>query len=962
MNTFISEIVDYVLGQIDEPGQVTVVFPNRRAGLFFTKELSKRIDKPIWMPKVSSFEDFVLSFSNLDKIDTLEGVFRLYESYRQINPKTESFDKFFFWGEMILRDFEEIDQYLAKGDQVFTSIESEKEIDEQFFFLDPEDRKIIESFWNTFLPKTTRTQDAFIETWKILKPVYDAFSSELLRLGKGYGGLIYREFLKQLDELPIEDGEVIIFAGFNALTAAEEKIISHFIDNQRAQIFWDYDDYYFSNPMQEAGFFLRQYVNKRVFNESFKKSTPTNLKGPKSIRATGVSLEVGQAKAMSEDLDQLLKSENFDPAETVIVLPKEHMMFPVLNAIPKDIESVNITMGYPLKDTPVFQLIDSMLWLQSTRRESVVHGSSFYNKPLIELMENPLLAVFSKQKLVEFMEQMKRRNLIYVYLDEIPIVDPVFELIFSKPTNPLSFLRVVLKALFDSGKWTIGALELEYITRFYDHVFRLESMIGERSEGLSYEFLIRFFRRLSKSLKIPFTGEPLAGLQVMGILETRNLDFKNVFILNMNEDSWPAPLRRGSFIPYSVRRAFGLPVHDHQDAIYSYLFYRLIQRAENVHFYYNTVSEFNVNGEISRLVQQLDFESGFEIKRRILANPIKVSKPEPIVIEKDGRILERMKRFTPDAQKWRSRLSPSALNTYLHCRLQFYFRYVEQLYEAEELQEDLDAMVFGNILHDSMEILYSQFTKTQKTDIIQPSDFFWLEQGIDGAVLKAFIKHYDVKNVSKFKYEGRNAIAARMIIKMIKTIFRHDQQYAPFKIIGLETDTKDGYTLDFKVPVNDTVVTIGLKGKIDRIDLKQGKIRVIDYKTGKDQKSYTTIESLVDREDKDRNKAAFQVFYYSYLFHKTSQEKYEKVEPGLFNSQDLFGDAFRWQLEETRGSKNGTPVSDFQPLSDRFEELLTQLLTEIWDKDVPFDQVQDERKCMYCPYKEICSRTLTSNS
>ncbi|CAE7944106.1 unnamed protein product [Symbiodinium sp. KB8] len=794
------------------------------------KAIGQLIDKPIWMPKVTSLE--------------------------------ESFDRFFFWGEMILRDFDEIDQYLVEADQLFTSIKSQKELDEEFYFLDEEELKVI-------------------------------------RLG--YGGQIYRLFWEGLKNDQIALSGNLILAGFNALTSAEA------------------------------------------------------ITSPKRFNAVGVSLEVGQVKALAEHLESLAGSADFVPEKTVIVIPNEYMLFPLLHAIPPTIEQLNITMGYPMKDTPVFSLLESLLQLQSSARENVIHGASFYHRPVIEILGHPLIHPIAEEQGEHITADITKRNLIFVYQSELKLPKRLFELIFSKPVRPLAYLLAILEELHHCWKVQGNDLELEFISRFYQHTAKLEEMIGQKAEQLSYDFLIKLFRRLSRSLKIPFSGEPLEGLQIMGVLETRNLDFENVFILNMNEGSWPAPPKKGSFIPYNIRKAFDLPVFEHQDSIYAYLFYRLLQRSRHVWFYYNTVSEFNVNGEMSRYIRQLAFETNHEIHYQILANPIAVTPAQPIHIEKSAEVMFKLGRFLVRKGEWTPRLTPSALDTYLYCRLRFYFKYVQELYEPDELQEELSPMVFGNILHDTMEILYKQFLKKKPDKIVEPNDFFWLESGVDGAINKAFIKHYDVKNETKFKLEGRNIIAAEIIRKTALKILHFDQQYAPFKILGLETSTKDGYTLDYPVTVNGKTLTIGIKGKIDRLDQKQGKVRVIDYKTGKDAKEFGSITSMIDRDDPKRNKAAFQVFFYSYLFYKTYTGEYTQIEPGLFNSRDLFDDRFSWQLIEKAG-RNANAVGEFRDYLEPFEEIVTELLSEIYHPDVPFDQVEDESKCRFCPYEEICGR------
>ncbi len=953
--TFISELASRILKESEgNLSEITVIFPNRRAGLFFRKALGKLIDKPIRTPRVTSMEDFVMRFSPYRKIETLEAVFQLYEVYKTHQKKEETFDSFFFWGEMILRDFDEIDQYLVNTQQLFTSIKTQKELDEEFYFLDEEDRAVIRAFWSSFLPKATGTQEAFLETWKILLPLYESFKQSLTKKNLAYGAMIYREVAEASDVLKSWEGGPVYFAGFNALTFAEEKIIKNFVQEHQARVVWDLDSYYFSNEKQEAGFFLRAYARDMSLGKTFPKEIPDRYKGSKIFEAIGVSLEVGQTKVLAEKLEQLTGEPDFGPDRTVVVLPHEHMLFPTLHAIPDAIDQVNITMGYPLKDTPVFSLLESVLTLQKLRKESLVNGVSFYYKPLVSLLEHPLLFALEEARIKQLIADIKKRNLIMLYREELELKHPIFRSVFQKPEHALKYLLEILRSLYDTWKEKGHDLELEFISQYYHQVQQLDQMIGERTGNLSYEFLIKLFRRLSRSLKIPFTGEPLNGLQVMGILETRNLDFENVFILNMNEDSWPAAARRGSFIPYNIRKAFDLPTFDHQDAIYAYLFYRLLQRANRVTFLYNTVSEFNVNGEISRLVQQLETESDFKIEKKILSNPIKTTPPDKIVIQKNALIRQKMQRFLEGyKERDASRFTPSALNTYLDCKLRFYFKYVEKLYEPDEVQEEMDPMVFGNILHNSMETLYKEFIKREKREIIYAEDLFWIREMVPGVLNKTFIDHYGIKNEKKFKLEGRSLIAAEVLKKFIYKILEYDKDYAPFRIIGLEASSREGYSIDIPILVEGNARKVRLKGIIDRLDIKEGKVRVIDYKTGRDAKDFVSVDSLIDPDDNGRNKAVFQVLFYSYLFLNKYDGEYQQIEPGIFNSRDLFDDEFEWKIYN-KGIK--APVNEYRQYHEEFETILTRLLTEIYDPEVNFDQTEDTKKCLFCPYKEICQR------
>ena len=957
MKSFIGDLAERLLTKYQDPRNLTVIFPNRRAGLFLQQELGKRIKQPIWLPHISSLEDFILAHSQFEKIESFESVLWLHEVYLNHQEKGEALDKFFFWGEMIIKDFEEIDQYGVDAHQLFTSIKSQKELDQEFYFLSEEDKKIITSFWATFLPKSSKNQDIFLETWKILKSIYVEYKSLLMAKGKAYIGMIYADFLVHLlgDDYP--DKGHLIFVGFNALTAVEERIIKHYVEHKGAEVLWDTDAYYLDDTSQEAGYFHRMYQKDRILGNTFEPEIANHISDPKSMTAIGVSLEVGQAKALGEKLSILMSEPHFRAEDVVIVLPNEYMLFPVLHALPKALNEINITMGFPLKDTPIYALLESILMLQNMRRLGA-NDDIFYHKPVIAILEHPLIYGLDVIRFKEFNAQIKKYNLIFVRGSQIPLNTTLLKLIFSKPENPLDYLLEILKTLEDQSEIEKDDLDRAFIHKYYQHILQLREVLGAQVDLLSYEFLIQLFQKISRSLKIPFSGEPLRGIQIMGILETRNLDFEYVFVLSMNENAWPAPPKSGSFIPYNIRRAFDLPTHEHQDAIYAYLFYRLLQRSREVVFYYNIISEFNVNGELSRLVKQLELESAHSIEKKILANPIGLPVKKEISVPKGYLVMKKLARFTMDFKTpYMSRLTPSALDTYLYCKLRFYYKYIAELYEEDQIQEELDALIFGNILHDAMEILYRQFMVVQKTDIVNATHFFWLREGVDGAINEAFHKHYRIKgDKKKIMIEGRNIIAAEIIKKMINKILDIDEKYAPFKILGLESGTKEGFSVDLPIEVNGRKQVIGLKGKIDRIDLRAGVLRVVDYKTGKDEKTFDTLASLIDPESTKRNKTAFQIFFYSYLVQSGYKGSYDRIEPSIFNSKHLFDDKFDWKLTQKEKGQAEIQVQSFAQYSDEFEQVLNELLTEIWDTEIPFDQTNDLKKCEYCPYNAICKR------
>ncbi len=948
-DTFLSEVARSVY-DTHQPdlNHVTVVFPNRRAGLFFQMYLSKMIDKPVWAPTILTLEEFVLEKSDLQVADPLTLIFELFKAFNTHQTVPETFERFYFWGEMLMKDFEELDKYLVGPDQLFIGIRNQKELDEAFYFLDEKDKKTIQSFWASFLPDASPSQSAFLKTWEILSPVYHTLTKSLKEKGIAYTGLIYREVATQIKELA--KGETVVFAGFNALTKAEELIIKHYVKAHKATVHWDMDAYYFQDEKQEAGSFLRDYAKDPILKKTFPDKTPSYFKqNLKKINVTGVSLEVGQAKAIGELIKNKIVEKQFNPEQTIVVLPQEHLLFPLLNSLPEEVTKLNVTMGYPLKETPLYSLVESILHLQSTMRYEQNIFQNFYYQPVIEILSHPYIGQSFPEETGKLLETIRKSNKIMIAKEELEEENELFQMIFQGikgGTAWCDYLVEILKQLYQNMDEVLG-LEREYLYQFYQIFHRLKEILAlhEVETGIEVDTFIKLFRQVTRSIKIPFEGEPLEGLQIMGVLETRNLDFEHVIMLSMNEGSLPADAKSGSFIPYNIRKAFAIPTFEQQDAIYSYLFYRLIQRADQLDFYHNTTSEFGLNGEISRYIRQLDHESGFDITEKLLANNASIADPVPITIVKDNKVLRTLSGYLSDG---RGRFSPSALNTYLDCKLKFYYRYIAKLYAPDDVQEEMDAAMFGNILHRAMEFIYDNLTKKRKPrKIVEPTDFFMLYSSIDDAIKVAFQDYYHLPSNRKLVLEGRNLVMFEVMQGFMKKVLEQDEKYAPFEIISLEGGSRQGYKIDF--PLADGR-KVGLKGIIDRIDRKEGIVRVLDYKSGKDDRNIGSKEAFFDRESKKRNKAAMQTFYYAMLYINKHGDD-ETIKPGIFNMRELFQKDFNESLMDDE-----LPLNDIRPYMEDFRKNLGVLLEEIYDQNDSFTQTEDTDKCKYCDYNGICRR------
>ncbi len=443
----------------------------------------------------------------------------------------------------------------------------------------------------------------------------------------------------------------------------------------------------------------------------------------------------------------------------------------------------------------------------------------------------------------------------------------------------------------------------------------------------------------------------------MGALETRNLDFENVFILSMNEGAFPAKSGANSYIPFNLRKGFGLPTIDQQDANYAYTFYRLLQRASNIYLFHNTEIGSNLNGEMSRYLFQLIYESNYDIVNTDLSNSIKPEVKLPITIQKTPQVLEKLFQYVLVDGIAQKRLAPSALSIYLDCRLKFYYRYILGLKENDAIQEKVDPAVFGNILHLIMEKLYGDIIATRNDKMIYKEDFEHLAKEVNNALIQAFSIYFSNSATDAYIFEGTDIIVSEIIKKYVARILAFDKTYAPFQILGLEANEKAGYIYNLPVYSNSKNILVGLKGVIDRIDLKDEVVRVIDYKSGSDKKEIETIESLFDRESTKRNKAAFQTFLYGLLFQSAHPHAEYEIMPAIFNIKEMFGENFDFRLKlKKEGLKGSDPINDVKPLLEPFTALLQDLLSEIYDPSIPFDQTNDLYKCSYCPYSGICHR------
>lgn len=960
---------------------LTIIFPNRRAILYFRKHLSSFLIKPAFAPKLITIEDYFFSLSNLKVPDKLELIHRLYVVYNEVvlnaslsrTVDPEPFHQFYFWGDMLLRDFDEADKYLVDASQLFKDLSHLKELDSSFDYLTEEQREFLTSFWGTFDENITENKRKFLNVWNRLHRLYETFKESLLRDQLAFEGMLQRDVAEKIETAVLVKGiktRQVVFAGFNALTKAEEKVISYHVHQELAEVYWDIDDYYVNNNAQEAGKFFREYQNHSVLGKTFPKELPSNLisgfktfvspegsveKLPetKSIKIYGAAQPVSQAKLMSQILKEALE-KGINPEETLIVLPDENLLLPVLHSVSGYIEKLNVTMGFPIGATPVFNLVEILVEMQINRK-----GMDFNHRQVLALLGHPYLIAEDAGVANAKRKEILNRNWVHVPMGYLASETQLHRSIF-KPVEDsiLLYLRTIIVAI--GNLESITDFDKEYILHFIKLLNRIQDIVGDafdinknvnvpdkqwtKAFNTSLKAFLRLFRQLVQAHKIPFSGEPLKGLQIMGVLETRNLDFKNVFILSLNEGSFPSFGSKNSYIPFSIRKAYSLPTVEYQDAMYAYLFYRMIQRAENIFLFYNTETDVLGQGESSRYLKQLIYESGLKMERKVLHDPVQPNLINPIVIEKDSSVIESLIKLSEGNIKFKG-ISPSALNTYIECRLRFYLRHVAKIKEPDEIEEDLDARVLGNFLHAVMELFYKRIQERKKNNRIEVQDFHNAADIVDQLIDEVFISSYQLEPDKPVVYEGQRLVVREVVKRFAHRILEMDKLYAPFFIEVLEQGG-----LAYTVSINQHPGAVVLSGKIDRVDRKDDLIRVIDYKTGKDKLDFESVASLFSRDGK-RNKAAFQTLLYALLFKANSPRTTHKIVPGLINRMNLFDKDFKFGLKVGK-----TFLEDVEPLLPEFDQHLKMLLEELYNPAVPFDQTTDVELCRYCAYQKICYR------
>ena len=953
MKGFLYSVTDFLYNKYQQKiSDFTIVFPNRRAGVFFTKYLSQISNKTMWMPQIITINEFAQKLSNLQLADKLTLTFELYKSYKKVYKSSENFDDFYSWGEMLLNDFDDVDKYLINTDDVFQNISSIKDLDFNFDYLSDEQIKVLKQFFANFHDgQITDKKESFLKIWNVLNPIYKDFNKNLSEKLIAYEGMIYRQMAEKIKNNTIEiKSEKIIFIGFNALNNCEKKLFKFLQNNKLAEFFWDYDNYYTkTNKQHEAGLFLRNNINE-FMNDEFVYNFD-NLNSNKNIEFISSPSDIAQTKLISK----ILEENNFVADKTAIVLADENLLMPLLFSLPDNISEINVTMGYPLKNTPVFSLIKHIISLQKNAKKDKNNNTVFYHEDISNILNH---------QYINYDEQGDEENIIdkrKVYRSLNNLQNPVLAKIFVKIDDLSDFSNYITEVLYevfqnitkDNVDKNSLNLEIEYIYHIFIAVKRLNEIIATEKIELKIETYFKLFDKVIQSLSVPFTGEPLAGLQIMGVLETRVLDFENIIILSMNEGVLPKSGIASSFIPYNIRKGFGLPTIENQDAVYAYYFYRLIQRAQNIFMVYNTQSSGINANEKSRFLYQIKYEHDFNIVEKNLTFDIGVNKPKEIIVKKTPEIINKLNLYLSSDES-RKAFSPSALNVYKSCSLKFYFKYLAELKQADEVVEEIDAMHFGSITHEAIHLLYQNFkddkilvTKDELEQLLKNKTL------INSAIKKAFnTQFYKQDEDADVEIKGKDSLIFEIIKRYVNKIIETDKnRFAPFSIVDLEK------SVNYKFPVfiNNEKKYVNLYGKIDRIDQINNSIRIIDYKTGAEHNTFYDVEEIFDDEKSAKTHEIFQIFMYSMLYKKNLKPNIN-IEPCLLYIKKLYDKNFNINITQKQNRKIINVINSYDFVSEDFENKLSNLITNIFDENNNFEQTEDIDRCKYCEYADICKR------
>ncbi len=961
MKSFLESVAEHLIEHYpDRISKVCIVLTNKRASLFVKKHLANLIGKTTWGPNVFSIEDFIQDLSDDQSINSLKTTFELYEVHKLIEGNNaQSFDEFYKWGSILVQDFNELDLHLVEAENLYNYLSEVKSLAE----------------WKLEFEDLSTFQTNYLKFFKSLKTYYQLLNERLSKQKLAYNGKLFRNVAENITglskKLPYEH---VIFAGFNALSLAEEKILFSLKDFGMAEFLWDVDEYYLHHAnagvKHEAGLFLRKYFKK--LKETETKWIGQNLKtDTKEIQIYGVPKQIGQAKFCGQLLQQ---DKNILSAthKSAIILADENLLIPVLNTIPDEYSELNVTMGLPLSTSPLFgffnHLFKSQIYTENKKKLLNQSELRFRYNDISKCLRHSVIYRLNTQLFknpeynsLTFLKQLKSSGKNDFSHQELKTSfknakcdDGFASLLFSDWENePLKSIGVFHKLIEELRDATIVCqntdqvdlkIELELLYQFSVLINKISAYIDEYGAINSIKILHSIFLQICNTQKLPLYGEPLKGLQLMGMLESRNLDFDHLIILSVNENILPESGKQISFIPFELKREFNIPTYREKNAIFAYHFFRLIQRAKNVSIVYNSQPDLLAGGDKSRFIHQITdelnaYNSNIIISEKSVSSIIKLKRVNAISISKNEEVLLRLSELTDKG------ISASSLNTYIRCQLQFYFRLIANLGEPEEQLDNIDAATLGTVIHEALKAFYDPY----RNKILNPEELKLSLKNANAYINEAFSTHFKEGNIN----HGKNLLIVNVAQELFKNFIKHEikelkrsQATNNFKSI---TSLEEKYSTILDLTIKGESQKVKLHGVIDRIQTADGITEIIDYKTGSINPGDLKLKSWEDLITNKKFDKAFQLLFYAWLFNKR-KTKYSKIISGIYPIKRISSGFLKIMAPE---QMNDVITNDDL---NEFESLLSKLLIEILDSSLNFEQTDDLTTCEYCTYRSICNK------
>ncbi len=940
----------------DELEKQIVVLPSRRAGLWLTRSLAKLGDKPIWSPAMLTVSEFFRSFTDLTPADSDTQIFELYNVYRRMFGEEMSFDDFWPWGEVIINDFNDIDLYMADAEKLYSNISDLKEIDARFGGLTDEQVEIIRSFWKSFDPASTGSEarSRFRSVWQKLAPLYDGFKEELRAQGMAGDGMLCRTVAEKavVGTLKVPEGKRWHIVGLNALNNCEMTLFRYLQQQGVADFYWDDEHFFMDDPEHKASLFIRE--NRRMFGNATGRPDVRSHEPP---RGNWQIIDAPSDTAQARMVAQLIENENItgedDLTSTAVILADEKLLMPVLGSLPASVDDVNVTMGHPFRLTSLYSFLKQLMALIRSARESK-GNITFRSDDVLALLRHQYFRLLAGSDGDAVVREIIKGNMIRVSSE---VLSDRFRLkqLFTVPASGAEIpghlaavMEMLEEATFVAEKEGMTlSVDREYLRMAMSSTVRLANLISSYNLDLKFDTCIRLLDRVFRKMIVPFSGEPLRGIQVMGVLETRALEFKNIIFLSLNEGVFPGMSYDNTYIPYNIRRAFGLPTVNEHESIFSYYFFRLLRKPERGWFMYNSTTQGLNSGEMSRYLVRMSYSPLFAPRHRTVHIRVGRSRMIAETLPRKPEHTRALLSLYAEGSDGGKFLSPSAVNTWINCRMRFYYKYVCGMPEEEILEKEIDQRRFGNIMHDALRRLYEPLRGSPgagRAIAMMAKEREQIRETIIAAAMDEM--RWDRETLMS----GKGVIILDVLERYARELLDYDGRINDLRLLHLEDDFTGLQT----VTTSAGEVRLRVGGRADRVDITEEVVRVVDYKTGAPKREAVTAEGLFDEEKEKRNDAILQALLYCTLIEPSHPGRL--VLPAIYWVQQLSSDDFTPYATAPGLEGPAAGHEEWNTFMTVFRSELSATLNRIFSEGEDFTMTSFRRRCASCPYRTLCRR------